>query len=69
MSVSPQTIQGDIDGDGVVGCTDVALIKAAFGKAVGDQGYDLILDVNDDGIIDIRDLAFVSQRLPAGTHC
>jgi hypothetical protein len=25
--------------------------------------------VNGDGVIDIRDLSFVSQKLPSGTRC
>ena len=50
-------------------CTDVNLVKAAFGKAGGQVGFDVRADVNFDGVINIRDLALVSQKLPAGTVC
>lgn len=62
-------IYGDLNGDGVVNCTDIAIVKAAFGKKVGQEGYDPRADINADGAVDIRDLAFVTQKLPAGTRC
>ena len=60
---------GDVNGDGVVNCADMAVIRAAFGKRAGQPGWDARADVVTDGIIDIRDLAFVSQKLPVGTQC
>jgi len=64
-----QGIPGDLDGDGAVDCGDIAIVKASFGKQQGQPGFDPRADVNSDGIIDVRDLAFVSQRLPVGTSC
>lgn len=64
-----KTTPGDVNGDGVVNCSDVAIIKAAFGKKIGHPGYDVRADVNSDGFVDVRDLAFVSQKLPSGTQC
>jgi len=63
------TIPGDLNGDGVVNCADLAMLRASFGLKVGQSGFDPRADVNGDGIIDVRDLAFVSQKLPAGTKC
>ncbi len=63
------TIPGDVNSDGVVDCADVALVKAAFGKRSGQPGFDLRADVVKDGVINTRDLAYVSQRLPKGTVC
>ena len=60
---------GDVDGDGVVGCGDVGIVKASFGKRSGQAGFDARADVNKDGVVDARDLAYVSQRLPKGTSC
>jgi len=60
---------GDLDGDGQVGCSDLAIIKASLGKVVGQPGFDPRADVNGDGIVDIRDLAFVSQRVTVGVRC
>ena len=62
-------IPGDVDANGVVDCADVRLIRAAFGKRTGQPGFDARADVDTDGIIDVRDLAYVSQRLPVGARC
>jgi hypothetical protein len=60
---------GDVNGDLKVDCSDLALIKAAFGKTSGQAGFDARADVNFDGVVNVKDLAFVAQHLPAGTHC
>jgi uncharacterized repeat protein (TIGR01451 family) len=62
-------IPGDVNGDGVIDCKDIAIVRAAFGKRTGEPGFDPRADVVPDGVIDIRDLAFVSQKLPVGTVC
>jgi hypothetical protein len=59
----------DRNGDLLVDCADLAIVKASFGKIDSQPGFDPRADVNMDGIVDIRDLAFVSQHLPAGTRC
>ncbi len=65
----PTPIIGDLNNDGLVNCADIAIIRAAFGKRTGQPGFDARADVVKDGVIDVRDLAFVSQRLPVGTRC
>jgi hypothetical protein len=60
---------GDVNRDGKVDCADLAIVRALFGKKTGEPGFDARADVVADSIIDVRDLAFVSQRLPAGTRC
>jgi hypothetical protein len=62
-------VSGDVNGDGVVNCTDIAIVRAAFGTKTGQPRWDARADVVTDGVIDVRDLAFVSQRLPVGTRC
>lgn len=63
-------MSGDVNGDGqVAGCADPAIIRAAFGAVVGQPGLDPRADVNNDGVIDMRDLACVSQRVTAGVRC
>lgn len=64
-----KTIPGDLNGDGVVNCSDIAIVEASFGKKTGQPEFDSRADVNSDGIVDIRDLAFVSQHLAPGTKC
>jgi hypothetical protein len=60
---------GDLNGDLKVDCSDIAVVKAAYGTNAAQPGFDPRADVNFDGVVDIRDLAFVSQKLPAGTRC
>ena len=62
-------LTGDANGDGVVSCLDIATVRAAFGKRTGQPGFNPAADFNNDGVIDIRDLSYVSQRLTAGTRC
>ncbi len=62
-------IPGDLNGDGVVNCADLGIVKASFGKRAGQPGFDPRADVNSDGVVNILDLAFVARQLPAGTHC
>ena len=60
---------GDLDGDRAIGCSDVAVIRRSFGKRQGQSGFDSRADVTLDGVVDVRDLAYVTQRLPVGTRC
>lgn len=62
-------IPGDINIDGKIDCTDIAMVRNVFGTRAGEGKFDPFADVNQDGRIDVRDLAFVSQRLPAGSRC
>jgi hypothetical protein len=50
-------------------CNDLAMVKASFGKRRGQPGFDPRTDINNDGVVDTRDLALVSRRLPVGTRC
>ncbi len=62
-------VPGDLNGDGVVNCTDLNIIKAAFGKKTGQAGFDPRADVNGDGIVNVVDLSIVAKLVPAGTTC
>ena len=64
-----QGTPGDVNGDGVVDCTDLNLVRAAFGRRVNQPGYNPRADFNGDGIVDVSDLAFVARKLPAGMAC
>ncbi|MER2514666.1 MAG: dockerin type I domain-containing protein [Nitrosomonas ureae] len=63
------TQKGDVNGDGLVNCTDMGIIRASLGKRSGQAGFDSRADVNQDGVIDVRDLSTVSRLLPAGVSC
>lgn len=68
-SVALASIPGDINGDGVVNCVDLDIVKASFGKKAGESGFDPRADVNLDGVVNILDLAAVARQIPAGTTC
>jgi hypothetical protein len=62
-------LAGDANHDGVVNCSDLTLVKNAFGQRYGQPAYDIRADVNLDGIVDIKDFTFVSAHLAPGTVC
>ena len=59
----------DLNGDGMINCLDLAIVKASFGKSAGQAGFDPRADVNGDGVVNIIDLSTVARALPAGTVC
>ncbi len=67
--INVKAVVGDLNGDGVVNCDDLAIIKASFGKKTGQSGFDPRADVNHDGVVNVLDLSFVARQLPAGTSC
>ena len=60
---------GDLNGDGIVNCVDLDLVKAYFGKTSLQPGFDPRADANGDGVVNILDLSLVAKQLPAGTVC
>jgi hypothetical protein len=68
-SLAAVFVVGDLNGDRVVDCKDIVIAQASLGKRTSQNGFDARADVNLDGVVDIRDLSFVSQRLPSGTRC
>jgi hypothetical protein len=60
---------GDVNGDGVVTCADLAAASGAVGKHSGQAGFNAAADIDGNGVIDIRDIAGISRLLAAGTHC
>jgi YVTN family beta-propeller protein len=69
LVVSSGPLVGDVNGDGVVNCLDLQLVKAAFGSKRGQPAYNANADVNGDGVINIVDLSIVARAIPAGTTC
>ena len=62
-------IYGDVSGDDVVTCADLSAATAAMGKRVGQSGFLPAADVDQSGMVDIRDISAISRLLPAGTRC
>ena len=69
LASMPADPSGDLNGDGLVNCADLAIIKASFGKSVGQAGFDIRGDVNGDGVVNIIDLSAEAKLLPSGTVC
>jgi hypothetical protein len=69
-SIEPaRVVNGDLNGDGVLNCLDLEVIRASFGKKKGESGFNAWADVNGDGVVNILDLAAEAKLMPAGTTC
>ncbi|HWB95567.1 MAG TPA: dockerin type I repeat-containing protein, partial [Bryobacteraceae bacterium] len=55
---------GDVNEDFQVDCTDVNTIKAAMGSHPGQANYNAQADINNDGVVNVIDLALVARYLP-----
>lgn len=62
-------LSGDVNRDGRVDCDDLGLVKASFGKRAGAPAFNPTVDLDTNGIVDVRDLAAVARKVPAGTVC
>ncbi len=62
-------VTGDVNGDSTVNCTDVSIVKAAYGTSSGQPAFDLRADVNGDGVVNMTDLSTVNKSLPRGPAC
>jgi len=62
-------VAGDVTRNGWIQCDDLSSAAGAVGTHTGEPGLSVAGDVNRDGVVDVRDLAFVSQNLPEGTTC
>jgi hypothetical protein len=52
----------DINQDGIVDITDIAIVALAFGSYPGHPRWNPDADVNDDGYVDIIDMTLVAQH-------
>ena len=50
-------LPGDLDGDGDVDLTDLAVMLSAFGRCTGDPAYNPAADIDGDGCVGLDDLA------------
>ncbi len=61
-------LSADVDGDCTVDEVDLGQLGRGFGRELGDFGFNLLLDFNDDGIIDGLDLAILASVLGESTN-
>jgi hypothetical protein len=59
----------DVNSHGKIDCSDIAIVKVSMGKSAGQTGFDSRADVNHDGVVNVLDLATVSQKLIPGARC
>ena len=58
------TLVADLNGDNTLTCADLAIAQAALGTSVGQPGFVPAADINGNGTVDIRDVAYVAERMP-----
>jgi len=58
---------GDVDGDGVIGITDLAFLLSAFGTCTGDPLYNASVDFDASGCVELTDLTVLLSVF--GTFC
>lgn len=68
-TVIAKPLIGDVNRDGLVNCDDLGLVRASFGQRAGMSAFNPTVDLDNNGVIDVRDLALISRQLPAGTTC
>lgn len=62
-------VVGDINDDGIVNCTDLNLARTSMGRRSGQPGFLPPADVDNNGVVDIRDVSAMSRMVAPGTRC
>jgi hypothetical protein len=57
------TPEGDLNSDGKVDETDLIIITGAFHSKTGDKNYDRKMDFDNDGLINIKEVAKIAKNL------
>ncbi len=65
--VAQEGIPGDIDGDGDVDLSDLAILLAAYGTCDGDANYNAAADLDGDNCVNLSDLAILLANYGTGT--
>jgi len=56
-------LQGDVNGDCIVNVVDLTIVALSYGFFEDEPGYDPDADLNEDGLVDMRDLVTVASNL------
>jgi GH35 family endo-1,4-beta-xylanase len=62
-------VPGDVDGDAQLTCADVSAATASIGKRAGEAGFIGNADLDQNGVVDMRDIVALWRMLPAGMRC
>jgi GH35 family endo-1,4-beta-xylanase len=62
-------VPGDVDGDAQLTCADVWAATASLRKRTGDPGFVRNADLDQNGIVDMRDIVALRRLLPDHMHC
>jgi len=62
-------LPGDVNGDAQLSCADISAATASIGKRAGQPGFLRTADMDQNGVVDVRDIAAISRLLPAGAVC
>ncbi|MFH1110426.1 MAG: choice-of-anchor C family protein [Planctomycetota bacterium] len=62
------SIQGDVNGDGLVTQGDVSLVQSALSTEYGDAGFDARADLNGDNRVTYADLGIVLANIREGDY-
>ena len=52
-------VPGDVNGDNVANCADLAMANSAVGTRTGEAGFLPSADLNNNGVIDLIDVKLV----------
>ena len=63
------TTPGDVTGDGATTCADLTRTRSVIGARSNEARFLPRADMDDNGVIDIRDIAAIARLIPAGTVC
>jgi len=59
------TIAGDVNGDRTVNVIDLTIVSLACGTFEGEPGYNPVAGINEDDLVEMRDLVIVARNLGA----
>ncbi|NUZ04646.1 endo-1,4-beta-xylanase [Schlegelella sp. ID0723] len=62
-------VPGDANGDAALSCADLSAATASMGRRAGQPGFLPGADLDQNGVVDVRDISVISRLLPAGTRC
>ncbi len=67
ITLPPDSVAGDLDGDGDVDLADLSLMLAAYNTCDGDPNFNAAADLDGDGCVDLADLSILLSNYGYGT--